>query len=75
MTRKDYIKFARLIDIQVRKQLHDQTNDIATAYDVVKDMALGIAGILQDDNPRFDMDRFMIASFGEDYDRVSDTYK
>ena len=75
MTRKDYIKFARLIDIQVRKPLHDQTNDIGTAYDVVKDMALGIAGILQDDNPRFDMDRFMIASFGEDYDRVSDTYK
>ena len=75
MTSEDYIKFARLIDIQVRKQMADETNDIGTAYDVVKDMALGIAGILQDDNPRFDMDKFMIASFGEDYDRVSDTYK
>ena len=84
MTRKDYIKFAGLIDAEVLKVHKDlwaaqQSKGLAGSTEehaifmgklhTIKDIARGIADILQDDNPRFDMDKFMIASFGEEWDR------
>ena len=53
MTKKDYVLIAEAI----KYALENERNDIST----VRSVADRIAEKLQDDNPRFDWDRFLTA--------------
>lgn len=64
MTRKDYVAIARAIK-NIRESLtvaHVSTGNREVALSAVDSTAYALASVLQQDNERFDRDRFLLAS-------------
>ena len=56
MTRKDYVAIAKAINLARTTNPESKAHQIAVA-----DVALLVAGVMQDDNQRFDRARFLKA--------------
>lgn len=52
MTKKDYIKFATMLKIQI-----EQTDDPVALY-AINSIVQNISDIFKEDNPRFDANKF-----------------
>jgi hypothetical protein len=61
MTRKDYESIALVLRSERERSFGDQTRD-AAAIDVLDNITYALAVEFKADNPRFDRDRFLIAS-------------
>ena len=65
MTKKDYIKIAKILQeerLQAREHSYRSTDDrYITHVTVVDNITLQLCSLFEDDNPRFDADRFKAA--------------
>lgn len=58
MTRKDYIQIAKVFKNHMQAAIDSGAGD---EQEIIEDLAVGIAIMLQNDNARFDRSRFLIA--------------
>jgi hypothetical protein len=63
MTKKDYIKFAELIQTTHKRITATEARPYNSRY-AVNEITNGLADILAADNPRFDRGRFILACEG-----------
>jgi len=63
MTKKDYIRIAQVFKIHLDILSISPENPFLVSYGIeeLKSLASSIAGMLQNDNPRFDHGRFIAA--------------
>jgi len=64
MSKKDYIKFAKMINERIQELYSDQNNDVPNIPSHISELqtiSLRMLDIFSSDNPNFDRERFLEA--------------
>ena len=62
MTKKDYIKIAKILqEERLQAREHSSDDKYITHVTVIDNLTLELCSLFEDDNPRFDADRFKAA--------------